>query len=114
MVPVDVPQAAHDMILRFMEVNFTALVDGSARIPSAIGTDAKPIFTEDHETKSGTPVSTKTPQQDKAMWEGRFYLHREFEITEWIFIFSLLQCWIGCTRPSHCVPHYWWCCVVPS
>jgi len=75
MVPVDIPHVAHDMILRFMEVNFTALVDGSARIPSAIGTDVKPIFTEDHEMKSGAPVSTKTPQQDKAMWEGGCYLY---------------------------------------
>lgn len=62
-----------------MEVNFTALVDGSARIPSAIGTDAKPIFMEDHETKPGAPVSAKTPQQDKAMWEGWSILsHRQF------------------------------------
>ena len=74
MAPVDVPHVAHDMILRFMEVNFTALVDGSARIPSAIGTDTKPIFMEDHETKPGAPVSAKTPQQDKAMWEGEFCL----------------------------------------
>lgn len=70
MAPVDVPHAAHDMILRFMEMNFTALVDGSARIPSAIGTDVKPMFTEDHEANPGAPVSAKTPQQDKAMWEG--------------------------------------------
>jgi carboxypeptidase D len=79
MAPFDIPHITHDMMLRFMEVNFTALVDGSARIPSAIGTDAKPIFMEDHETKPGAPVSAKTPQQDKAMWEGWSILsHRQF------------------------------------
>ncbi|KAJ3480480.1 hypothetical protein NLJ89_g12275 [Agrocybe chaxingu] len=48
MAPFDVPHITHDMILRFMGVNFTALVDGSARIPSA------------------------TPEQDKAMWEAYY------------------------------------------
>jgi len=72
MAPFDIPHITHDMMLRFMEVNFTALVDGSARIPSAIGSDAKPIFTEDHETQPGAPVSAKTPQQDKAMWEAYY------------------------------------------
>jgi carboxypeptidase D len=70
MAPFDIPHVTHDMILRFMNVNFTALVDGSARIPSAIGSDAKPVFVEDHNVKDGAPVSAKTPQQNKAMWEG--------------------------------------------
>lgn len=69
MVPYDVPHVAHDMMLRFMGVNFTAIMDGSAKIPSTIGNTAKPIFVEEHDA---TPIVTpaKTPQQDKAMWEG--------------------------------------------
>ena len=77
MAPFDIPDITHDMMLRFMEVNFTALVDGSARIPSAIGSDAKPIFTEDHD---GAPVPAKTPQQDKAMWEGKVKVERKLGI----------------------------------
>ncbi|KAG2740240.1 alpha/beta-hydrolase [Suillus brevipes Sb2] len=36
MAPYDVPDVAYDMILRFMGMDFSAIVDGSARIPSAI------------------------------------------------------------------------------
>jgi len=57
------------MMLRFMDVNFTAIVDGSAKIPSTIGTIAKPIFVEGHNTTPAS-VPAKTPEQDKAMWEG--------------------------------------------
>jgi len=57
-------------MLRFMGVNFTAIFDGSAKIPSTIGTDAKPIFVEEHEATPPVTVPAKTPQQDKAMWEG--------------------------------------------
>jgi len=70
MAPFDIPHVTHDMMLRFMGVNFTGLIDGTAKIPSAIGTDAKPVLVEDHEAKPGAPASVKTPQQDKAMWEG--------------------------------------------
>jgi carboxypeptidase D len=69
MAPFDLPHVTHDMMLRFMGVNFTAIVDGSAKIPSTIGTIAKPIFVEDHNT-TPTPAPAKTPEQDKAMWEG--------------------------------------------
>lgn len=69
MAPFDVPHVTHDMMLRFMDVNFTAIVDGSAKIPSTIGTIAKPIFVEDHNTTPAS-VPAKTPEQDKAMWEG--------------------------------------------
>jgi carboxypeptidase D len=73
MVPFDVPHVAHDMILRFMGVNFSAIVDGSAKIPSSIGTDIKPMFLGGNKATATTvPVSGKTPQQDKAMWEGAF------------------------------------------
>ena len=47
MAPFDVPHTTHDMILRFMNVNFSGIVEGSAiRLPSALGKDAKTIFTE--------------------------------------------------------------------
>jgi len=71
MAPYDFPHVAHDMILRFMGVNFSAILDGSARIPSSIGDDYKPVFSETSEAASniGQPTG-KTPQQDKAMWEG--------------------------------------------
>lgn len=72
MAPYDVPHAAHDMILRFMGMNFSAIVGGSAKIPSSIGEDdAKPIFQPGSETGAAGPTGTsKTPEQDKAMWEG--------------------------------------------
>ncbi|KAK2465938.1 hypothetical protein APHAL10511_001579 [Amanita phalloides] len=73
MVPYDLPHVTHDMILRFMGVNFTAIIDGSARIPSSIGTVTKPIFVETSTAKhTNLPVSGKTPEQDKAMWEAYY------------------------------------------
>jgi carboxypeptidase D len=71
MAPFDVPHVTHDMILRFMGVNFSAITDGSARIPSSVGAESKPLFVESsHPKPTLTPVPGKTPQQDKAMWEG--------------------------------------------
>ena len=71
MAPFDLPHVTHDMILRFMGVNFSAIVEGSAKIPSRIGTDVKPVFLGgSNATATAKPVSGKTPQQDKAMWEG--------------------------------------------
>jgi len=72
MAPFDVPHVTHDMILRFMGVNFTAITDGSARIPSALGNDAKPLFITEHEAKPSAVVPAKTPEQDKAMWEAYY------------------------------------------
>jgi carboxypeptidase D len=73
MAPYDDRHAAHDMILRFMGVNFSAIVDGSAKIPSSIGGDMKPVFLEtDKQSTPNEPVISKSPQQDKAMWEGMF------------------------------------------
>ncbi|KIM46518.1 hypothetical protein M413DRAFT_24234 [Hebeloma cylindrosporum] len=71
MAPFDLPHVTHDMMLRFMGVNFTAIVDGSAKIPSTIGTIAKPIFVEEH---NATPIAVpaKSPEQDKAMWEAYY------------------------------------------
>jgi carboxypeptidase D len=70
MVPYDLPHVAHDMILRFMGVNFSAIVDGSARIPSSIGSDTKPLFLGSDKRPTSNESPPKSPQQDKAMWEG--------------------------------------------
>lgn len=71
MAPYDVPHVTHDMILRFMGVDFSAVLEGSAKIPSSVGTDTKPMYLKGSEaTATIAPVAGKTPQQDKAMWEG--------------------------------------------
>ncbi|KAF9534583.1 alpha/beta-hydrolase [Crepidotus variabilis] len=74
MAPFDIPDITHDMMLRFMNVNFSSVIDGTARIPSAIGSDVKPHFEEKLDTGEGqgTPASAKTPQQNKAMWEAYY------------------------------------------
>jgi len=73
MAPFDLPHVTHDMMLRFMGVNFAAIVDGSAKIPSTIGNIAKPIFVEEQDAPP-PQVPAKTPEQDKAMWEGLCFL----------------------------------------
>ena len=71
MAGYDQPHAAHDMILRFMGMNFSAITDGTARVPSSVGDDEKPSFIESKPASAAPTQSTaKTPEQDKAMWEG--------------------------------------------
>ncbi|KAJ6560307.1 Alpha/Beta hydrolase protein [Mycena capillaripes] len=74
MAPFDVPHITHDMILRFMGVNFSAIVGGSAQIPSSIGGMAKPHFLEDRPTTAAPPApdTSKSPEQAKAMWEAYY------------------------------------------
>lgn len=74
MAPYDQPHVAHDMMLRFMGVNFSAIIDGSAKIPSSLGSQAKPVLVEEADAKQPmvTPPA-KTPEQSKAMWEGACY-----------------------------------------
>lgn len=77
MVPYDVPLAAHDMILRFMEVDFTKLSGGSATlISSKLGDKVKPISagleTGKNTTDGGAGDGKTNTVQDKAMWEGAF------------------------------------------
>ncbi|KAI0660702.1 alpha/beta-hydrolase [Cubamyces menziesii] len=72
MVGFDVPHVSHDMILRFMGVNFSAIMDGSARIPSAVGDDAKPLPALLDDVPTNTPAPSKNPEQDKAMWEAYY------------------------------------------
>ncbi|KAI9467108.1 alpha/beta-hydrolase [Lactarius psammicola] len=62
MAGYDQPHATHDMMLRFMGMNFSAITDGTARIPSS----SKPA------SVTPAPPTTKTPQQDKAMWEAYY------------------------------------------
>lgn len=80
MVPYDVPVVAHDMILRFMGVDFARLGGGSATIiPSAVGNNLKPISgaVEGGSGSGATEDGPKTtPEQDKAMWEGALSLRR--------------------------------------
>lgn len=72
MVGYDVPHVSHDMILRFMGVDFSQIAEGSARIPSAVGDDRKVTWVEGAAAQTGKEASGKTPEQDKAMWEGQF------------------------------------------
>jgi len=55
-----------------MGMNFSAIADGTARIPSSVGSDVKPAFDENKPASAvpSSPSTTKTPEQDKAMWEG--------------------------------------------
>ncbi|KAH8096683.1 alpha/beta-hydrolase [Cristinia sonorae] len=71
MVGYDLPHVSHDMMLRFMGVNFSAITDGSVRIPSALGSDAKPVPILATEP-SPTPAPGKTKEQNKAMWEAYY------------------------------------------
>lgn len=70
MAGYDVPHVTHDMILRFMGMNFSAITDGTARIPSKVGEQVKPIPTVLKASATPTAPVAKTPEQDKAMWEG--------------------------------------------
>jgi len=73
MAGYDQLHATHDMILRFMGMNFSAITDGTARIPSNVGDDTKPAFTESEPASAILPrPSAKTPEQDKAMWEAYY------------------------------------------
>jgi carboxypeptidase D len=86
MVPYDLPQASHDMMLRFMGVDITQLASGSAKVPSKVGNDTKPALkptTVDEMVVEPTTTkasSEKSPEQDKAMWEGMiFYRSKEYD-----------------------------------
>lgn len=70
MVPYDVPDVAHDMILRFMGVDFSAILEGSARIPSSVGDDVKPIFTDDENPPFSSNPLGKPLEQTKTDWDG--------------------------------------------
>ena len=71
MVGFDVPHVAHDMMLRFMNVDFTSILSGSAMIPSSVGDNVKPDLTV-KPNSGGTNVTdgTKEPTSDGAPWQG--------------------------------------------
>jgi carboxypeptidase D len=72
MVGFDVPHVSHDMILRFMGMNFAAISEGSATIPSAVGGKAKPMLAVGNPQKPAVNAGGKTPEQNKAMWEAYY------------------------------------------
>ncbi|QRV72368.1 Serine carboxypeptidase [Ceratobasidium sp. AG-Ba] len=77
MVPYDVPVVAHDMILRFMDVDFKLLGGGTgATVVSSVGDSVKQVGAVDGTTPKPTDT-TSGPQkgsseQDKAMWEAYY------------------------------------------
>ncbi|KAJ3979655.1 hypothetical protein F5890DRAFT_1421011, partial [Lentinula detonsa] len=46
MAPFNVPHITHNMILCFMGVDFGNILNGSAKIPSSVGSEAKPMYVE--------------------------------------------------------------------
>jgi len=73
MAPFDLPHVTHDMMLRFMGVDFSKLIGGTAHIPSALGKAAKPLFGESKPAEQALALPAgKTPEQDKAMWEAYY------------------------------------------
>ena len=109
MAGFDVPHITHDMILRFMGVNFSSITDGSARIPSSLGDEKKPVPILEAEKKpSSVPVPVgKTPEQDKAMWEGSsrplypsplFFHIKSTSLANVRIRRSVLQCWLSRAR----------------
>lgn len=84
MVGFDLPHVAHDMILRFMKVDFSVINSHKAStgaIPSNVGNDVKPVDAvtpvSGGDTK-GTPgtdpkeseVPVKGSDNDPALWQG--------------------------------------------
>ena len=67
MTPYDLPLTTHDMILRFVNMNFSAIVGGSAYIPCSIDDESKPIF---HESPAASQVPGKTPDEIKAQYDA--------------------------------------------
>ncbi|KAJ3745969.1 hypothetical protein DFH05DRAFT_1522569 [Lentinula detonsa] len=59
MAPFDVPHITHDMILRFMGVDFGNILDGSAKIPSSVGSEAKHVERLLDQTPN-TPYSSRS------------------------------------------------------
>ncbi|KAL1690074.1 Alpha/Beta hydrolase protein [Schizophyllum commune] len=105
MVPYDVPHVAHDMILRFMHVNFSALADGAARIPSSVGTDAKPHFiTLGEADGEGEGKPGKTEEQHTAMEEA--YFNAGSAIFVLVIVAGIIGAvmWFRWRRQSHVQP----------
>ncbi|KAF8806260.1 pheromone-processing carboxypeptidase KEX1 [Phlegmacium glaucopus] len=107
MAPFDVPHVTHDMMLRFMGVNFSAILDGSAKMPSSLDNVAKPVFVGETHAKSTSGVTPpKSPQQDKAMWEAYYNAGSATLVLILIFIVIGIFIWFRIRRrrvqlPTH-------------
>lgn len=76
MVGFDLPEIAHDMMLRFMGVDFSlgATVGAAAKLDSAIGDDVRPAI-HVPSSSNGTaslPTTTGMSDDDKARWEAYY------------------------------------------
>ncbi|KAG8720448.1 Cell death protease [Ceratobasidium sp. 395] len=80
MVPYDVPVVAHDMILRFMDIDFKLLGGGTGTtVVSSIGNNVKQVGAVEgggsgggnSQGNTGTGGKTSS-EQDKAMWEAYY------------------------------------------
>ncbi|KAH8834509.1 Alpha/Beta hydrolase protein [Flagelloscypha sp. PMI_526] len=83
MAPFDYPHVAHDMILRFMGVDWNLAANGTTRISSSVGHDIKPVVSlgdsvSDASSKTGSGASSNggsggdSPEQSKAKWEAYY------------------------------------------
>ncbi|EJU06202.1 alpha/beta-hydrolase [Dacryopinax primogenitus] len=73
MVGFDVPNVAHDMMLRFMGVDFHSLSGGSASIPSSVGGVSKPgIFFDDTKSTGSSSSGGRTSTTDPDVWRSYY------------------------------------------
>ena len=71
MVGFDVPHIAHDMMLRFMGVDFAALLAGSAQFPSEVGGTVKPVIKPPPGNSSSGDIGLPSSEEDDpARWQG--------------------------------------------
>jgi carboxypeptidase D len=96
MVGFDVPHVAHDMILRFMGVDFSIInshASSTGAIPSRVGDDIKPIGEVSDSGSPGggdavsspggdAPPKDTTPSDNSAMWQGALVCSIEVTETE--------------------------------
>lgn len=97
MAPFDLPHVTHDMMLRFMNVNFSSIYsEGTARIPSSLGSSpsgVKPLFVPSAAVPTATNVAQgKTPEQEKAMWEA--YYNAGSAALVLVLIFAAVGAWV--------------------
>ncbi|KAK0221441.1 hypothetical protein IW262DRAFT_1493265 [Armillaria fumosa] len=92
MAPLDAPHVMHNVILRFMGVNFSQFFEGSTHIPSSIGDNAKPLFADKMEETSA-PISMNLLEQDKAMWEVYYSAGSAALVLVLIFIVIIRFLW---------------------
>jgi len=72
MVGFDLPVVAHDMMLRFMGVDFHALSGGSASIPSSVGGVSKPEILFDDAPTPRLPSSSGGSTRDPSVWRSYY------------------------------------------